>query len=181
MLRRSTVRAITLVLACAVPCARVRAQAPAQAPAIATEGGTWTLVLPPNYAVALVRERVRPLTPRDFLEAFAATDQAAPGAVILPGSGAARHLVVAGLTPDSLVVVLLRPVGAEVSVRRLYGEALPPDERAERRTGRMLSLAGSRGQTWVRWQDGDCKGPGLEWRIAGAAVTRRRSRCSYGE
>lgn len=164
----------------------------AQAPAIAKDDSLgWRLSLPPAYAQALAARGVTPTTLLNHREGGDVTRTASPGAVILPGA-----VVLAGVTRDSVLVVLLRQTGGRVTVQQLAGQAWESDagmpemreivrtpDGTGPRVGRMLSVQRQGGATWVRWQDGDCKERGTEWRLTptGALAQTRRSRCVYGE
>lgn len=160
-----------------------------------TADGGWRLSLPPAYASALRAAGIQPTTAQNFREASATTPRGASGAVVLPGPAGSKSVILAGVTRDSVVVVLMRVSAGQVVVQRLTGEPWasvmsPEDARYVRtddgtgpRVGRVLTLHRSGGAQWVRWQDGDCKERGSEWLITpvGTVAQTRRSRCVYSE
>jgi hypothetical protein len=57
----------------------------------------------------------------------------------------------------------------------------PRESYEEHGVDEILNTAEDHGRTGIRWQDDDCKGQGLEFRVIGKTMRTRKSKCSYGE
>jgi hypothetical protein len=150
---------------------------------VGTRPHEWRLSLPTAYQREL--DRVAPgigiFASKRYTEYPPVVDSASSPSVLIRDLNGDRRpeVFLAGFAGDSVVVV-----GLITSPKGVTGKVLLRRRRESyegQRVDEILNVARDRGHIWIRWQDDDCKGRGLEFRVVGKTTTTRKSKCQYGE